>query len=400
MNRKTPLRYSLFIAAAAASALAFGEYRFSADFSVVDAAGNPYGIDVERNTRFSHGHSYVTEGRYAIPVNANRHFLATPKLRDFRLEADFSQTEIRPHDTGLTVWFRDDRTGRTGHKVVVYWDFYSKFFVYLDGKEMYSRQDETIPDLEDSHFVLDVKDGSGTVEAYGTKVDFALPPGEAPGYIAFDTQFAAAYPTCYSRIEVVSPEEPAKTMLGQWHLPLAKSQGFWKGPVYDVTLERYESGEYMLSTKLSGTEMDRPVTNRIETGGREWEQMFERMESPYVRILGPDGEEWRRFNFWNGQKTLYDRKMKRDKRLFPDVEWPCSANYVLRGFPSDFIVAAGYDTAMQYPYCFLANGPYEQMRSKDGAFLAGGQEDRADDPEDRLRLPCGARARAEGALLL
>lgn len=35
MNRKTPLRYSLFIAAAAASALAFGEYRFSADFAVV-----------------------------------------------------------------------------------------------------------------------------------------------------------------------------------------------------------------------------------------------------------------------------------------------------------------------------------------------------------------------------
>lgn len=189
----------------AVSASAFG-YRFSADFSVVDAAGNPYGIDVERNTRFSHGHAYIDNGRYAIPVNANRHFLATPKLRDFRLEADFSQTEIRPHDTGLTVYFRDDRTGRTGHKIVVYWDYFSKFFIYLDGKEMYSRQDEDIPDLADSHFVLDVKGDSGTVEAYGTKVGFPLPPSDTSGYIAFDTQFAAAYPTLYSRIEVVSPE--------------------------------------------------------------------------------------------------------------------------------------------------------------------------------------------------
>ena len=367
------MRRIVFIAAAAASATAWG-YRFSADFSVVDAAGNPYGIDVERNTRFSHGHSYVAEGRYAIPVNANRHFLATPKLRDFRLEADFSQTEIRPHDTGLTVWFRDDRTGRNGHKIVVYWDFFSKFFIYLDGKEIYSRQDESIPDLTDSHFVLDVKGNSGTVMAYGTKANFALPPDDAPGYIAFDTQFAAAYPTLYSRIEVVSPEEPAKTLLGKWHLPLAKSQGFWKGPVYDVTLERYASGEYLLSTKLSGTEMDRPVTNRIESGGSEWGQMLERLESPYVRILGPDGGEWRRFNFWNGRKTLYDPKMKRrDKRLLPDIEWPRVESYVMRDFPKDFTVAAGYDMAMQRPYSFLANGPYEQMRSKDGAFLHEGE---------------------------
>ena len=153
------------LAFAAASIAAYG-YHFSADFSVVDASGAPYCIDVERNTRFSHGHAYIDNGRYAIPVNANRHFLATPKLRDFRLEADFSQTEIRPHDTGLTVWFRDDRTGRNGHKIVVYWDFYSKFFIYLDGKEIYSRQDKDIPDLADAHFVLDVKGDSGTVEAY------------------------------------------------------------------------------------------------------------------------------------------------------------------------------------------------------------------------------------------
>ena len=367
------MKHILLAVSLAASASAFG-YRFSSDFFVVDASGAPYCIDVERNTRFSHGHAYIDNGRYAIPVNANRHFLATPKLRDFRLEADFSQTEIRPHDTGLTVWFRDDRTGRTGHKLVAYWDFFSKFFIYLDGKEIYSRQDETIPDLSDSHLVIDVRGSTATAELYGTKVEFSLPSNDPAGYIAFDTQFAAAYPTLYSRIEVVSPEEPPKTEIGRWRMQLSKSQGFWKGPEYNVLLERYESGEYLLSAVLSGTEMDRPVTNRIETGGSEWGQILERLECPYVRIIGPDGGEWRRFNFWNGLKTLYDPKMKRaDKKLFPDIKWPCSVSYVLRDLPADFIVAAGYDMAMQRPYSFLGNGPYEQMCARNGAFLHEGE---------------------------
>ena len=361
------------IAFAAVSIASHG-YHFSSDFSVVDAAGSPYCIDVERNTRFSHGHAYIDNGRYAIPVNANRHFLATPKLRDFRLEADFSQTEIRPHDTGLTVWFRDDRTGRTGHKLVAYWDFFSKFFIYLDGKEIYSRQDETIPDLSDSHLVIDVRGNAATAELYGTKVEFSLSSNDPAGYIAFDTQFSAAYPTLYSRIEVVSPEDPPKTEIGRWRMQLSKSQGFWTGPEYDVSLERYATGEYLLSAELSGTIMSRPATNRIETGGSEWGQILERLESPYVRILGPDGGEWRRFNFWNGLKTLYDAKMKgRDRRLLPDIGWPRRMQCVLRDFPSSFIVAAGYDMAMQRPYSFLANGPYEQMRAQDGTLMGEGE---------------------------
>ena len=45
-------------------------------------------------------------------------------------------------------------------------------------------------------------------------------------------------------------------------MQLAKSQGFWTGPAYDVSLERYATGEYLLSAELSGTIMSRPAAYR------------------------------------------------------------------------------------------------------------------------------------------
>ncbi|HNX04405.1 MAG TPA: hypothetical protein PKI32_02830 [Opitutales bacterium] len=55
-------------------------YSYAADFSVADDVGEAYGIDIERISHYSHGHGKTADGHYAILLNGNRHYLATPKL--------------------------------------------------------------------------------------------------------------------------------------------------------------------------------------------------------------------------------------------------------------------------------------------------------------------------------
>ena len=66
---------------------ASAEFSMSEDFTVADARGGAYGIVPLRDTALSHQHGWIEDGVYRIPVEGNRHVIATPRLRDFRLEA-------------------------------------------------------------------------------------------------------------------------------------------------------------------------------------------------------------------------------------------------------------------------------------------------------------------------
>ena len=41
-------------------------YAFHESFEVADDVGEAYGIDIERNSRYSHGHGIVSDGLYEI----------------------------------------------------------------------------------------------------------------------------------------------------------------------------------------------------------------------------------------------------------------------------------------------------------------------------------------------
>ena len=68
------------LAACSAVSASAGAYVYEADFSVKDERNRAYGIDIEENTSYAHGHGRVADGKYEIVVQGNRHFLATPKL--------------------------------------------------------------------------------------------------------------------------------------------------------------------------------------------------------------------------------------------------------------------------------------------------------------------------------
>ena len=83
------------VALALAGAAAGGGIRIEEDFSVADPRGGSYAIDIERHSTLTHGHGWIKDGSYLIPVEGNRHFVAAPPVGDFRLEADYSMELFR-----------------------------------------------------------------------------------------------------------------------------------------------------------------------------------------------------------------------------------------------------------------------------------------------------------------
>ena len=65
-------------------------YTYVADFNVTDGADGTPAMTPRQETIFSHRHAEVRDGTYAVLVSGNRHYLATPKLRNFRLELDLA----------------------------------------------------------------------------------------------------------------------------------------------------------------------------------------------------------------------------------------------------------------------------------------------------------------------
>lgn len=141
-------------------------FAMSEDFSVSSPDGGAYGIVVERGSNLSHGHGWVEDGAYRIPVDGSRHFLAAPPLGDFNLELDYA-LGLPPRKVltiGVVVFFRYDRAARSGHRLEVYQDCRSaKAHVRIDGREIFSRQESELK-TDDLRLVLNV---SGEKEIWG-----------------------------------------------------------------------------------------------------------------------------------------------------------------------------------------------------------------------------------------
>lgn len=352
------------VASAGAAGLSVTE-----DFSVADPRGGSYAIDVERHSTLSHNHGWIKDGAYMIPVDGNRHFVAMPPFGDFRFEADYSLSLFRLNFTlGYKVFFRWDREKNEGELLEVCWDRNRVLRFLLNGRTIFERQDADPLPLMNQRLVLSVAGTKGTVETLGAKADFELADAKR-GSVGFDLTVNESEKFFLHRFALTSPEEPAKTRVGAWRFELAKSQGFVEPAVYDVTIDRYEGcREAVVSCTLSGTLSGRKP--RVESGGSEWTTLSQRWDSPYVRLASPDGSE-RKFFLWNGVQAFKDPFLKKGKAA--DIAWPCVRCFSVRDLPDDFTLAAGYEYVITHPNRFAANGPYEQVRAKDGSFIYEGE---------------------------
>lgn len=351
-------------------------FHFQEDFSQHNEKNFPYGINVEKVSIYSHNHASILEdGFYHILMDGNYHDLATPLLRDFELDLDFHLTYLdAKFGVGFVVVFRRDIPSKKGHELQFVWDQKHILHFVLDGKDFFTRQDENLPDFdkkENRTLFLKVQGGKGHVKIFGEEADFDISEGgDFPehGRIGFNMTFSPSEILILERIRLSSPDPAEKKEFARYHFRIGCVQGFDTPIDYDVTLSRYATGEVHFHGELSGTVMDRG--ERIETGGGEWIRIMERLTSPYVRIE-EKGKVFETVFFYNGMKQLYDRKMK---TLFPgeEVPWPWELDIVFPSFPQEFLLAAGYEYAINNPFRFVENGPYEQIRDGKGVLIYEG----------------------------
>ena len=345
-------------------------YRYANDFTVRDEAGRAEGIEVERPTTYSHRHGTVDEDGYRVLVNGAKHVLSTPKLRDFRFESDLSIKPLRQDfEVGVRLLYRYDRDSRRFGEVKFYWLKDLEFCIESDGELVFSRKDAKLPPLK-GELVLEVRGTRATGTFFGQDFAFDVPAGVPErGYLAFDTCFSPGLQATFRRVEVVSPDRISRTHVRDWHLELSCVQGLQEPLRYDLTQHRLSTGETEFTARLSGGVMDRGP--RIQTGGKEWCSILERLTTPYVRFES-EGRELSNRLFFSGTKTLYDRQLVDELKhrtaayYLPKVDWPIGRTWIFREFPEKFTVAAGYEYAMVNPWRFAENGPWELIADQDG----------------------------------
>ena len=394
-------------------------YAFHESFEVADDVGEAYGIDIERNSRYSHGHGIVSDGLYEILLSGNRHRLATPRLADFRLDMEWSiQTPGNLENTvlggigrGLLILFRYDPDTERSHRLELFHGRgHSSLSLLADGKVVACREKDETDLTLDQHLTLEVHGNEACVSTCGIETRFPLEEGPARGYVALDAAPHTNQLLLVRSVDLTSPEHPVKEEFARYRISLGRSQGFSAPVEYEVALSRYESGETLLEAELSGTIRSRPMEGRVVTGGHEWESIIERLDTPYIRIAGPDGSTFAKCNFWNGDRWLRDAEVNRwrieTNRPAIELEpWPKHFTKTFRTFPPAYTVAAGYRRAIADPLRFTAERERERMVAQDGALLydgapleGGGVFVRATSPADKRlvsRIPADIPHRDE-----
>lgn len=349
------------------------------DFSLFDKRNCSYRIKPYLVSAFSHGHSKILDdGKYHLYLEGCKHYLATPALQDFDLRITFDYIPYKKEDGGgLWIYFRYDKNAEKGHALRVYWDRQNCLCFELDGTEFYTKQYDKLPDdLNDLQCRLKVNGNHGVVEFYGQTQSFTLPDSGYPekGYIAMDMVLAPSAVICISEITLDSPDPLPITPLHEFHYKINKIQGFQEPVTYDVKISRYDSGEFLLQAVLGGTVMDRG--ERIETGGSEWIKILEKLTSPYLRFESGNGETLEQIFFFHGTELLYDRtwgsEEQNNKEWLTKLSWPLHLELVLPSLPEQFLLAAGYEHAINSVMQMMEHGPYEQIMTQDGTMIYEG----------------------------
>ena len=373
----------------------FAGFSFSTDFSVQDDVGAAYGIEIERISHYSHDHGRVMDGRYAILLSGNLHYISSPKLKDFTLESRWDLETMVTHEKqlGFDIHFRRDRGTGKGHVIRVLQTLDTKrFSISLDNREIAVRENNP-PILTDQHLKLSVAGRIGKISVCGMVVEFELgDDAPAAGYVAFDG-YGPVEQFYLRSVKLSSPDNISLEKVATYNFTLDNTQGFQLPVKYEVTLSKYSSGETLVQGALSGTQLDRPMEGRVITGGKEWGSFVERLTSPFIRFTS--AEEERKIYFWNGMRGFSDpvmhaERLKRGQTTTPLPVWPCKFALTFHNFPDDFTIGAGYESAITSPWRFVEENRREQILTKDGKFiydgpqLAGGNVGiRVESPKDK-----------------
>ena len=360
-----------FVLAALATAFVFDE-----KFDSADERGLSPSIEIERHSALSHRHGEVAaDGGYTILVPGNRHYLAMPSVGDFVLSADF---ELGIHSLefglGYEVWFGG------GHVFRAYYDTDGALSFSLDGRRFHSGG--VLPADARKRLVgtlsMSLEKGVLSVETFGERAEVAV-AGTTDGKVGFDMTFSTGNQMTFRRVVLKTQDAPAPTKIGDYRFELSRCQGFSEPLVFEVGLSRYPTGEVLADVLLTG--LLGTATNRIETGGREWGSMKDRLDTPALRFESSAGEEIAVLPLWNGVRDYADPEVRRRALLrsrhsgeakMEIPEWPVRRRVVLPGLPPRWTLAAGYRFAMENPNRLAGNGPYEQIRDQDGRFVYEG----------------------------
>ena len=389
MDRFLAVLTALFVVANGRGA----EFALDEDFSVTDEAGGSPAIEIERTSVLSHGHGAICEGGYTVLIDGNRHWLAMPPVTDFRLESDYSLYLYKMEfGLGYDIHFRRDPVKGGGHRLRVWWDEHEhKLHVFLDEKLVHTGGKKP-ENLDDLRLVLDVKGSKGVLETVGETVAFDIPGEVTAGKIAFDMPYSGSNQITFKRIRLTSDTAPEVTHVKDWRFVLSDEKGMPEPPVFDVSLDRYATGESLLKVSLDGMLMGRKP--RLESGGKEWGKMLERITTPYLRIETAAGEV-ANLMLWNGRRQYSDPYMMKRKGTeglsrgakAADQQWPVRRSYVFTRLPESFALAAGFEYYMNHPYRFNGGGPFEQVRSYDGALVFEGESVRRGNVAFRAKSP-------------
>ena len=239
----------------------------------------------------------------------------------------------------------------------------------LDEKEVFTGG--KLPEnLDDLRLVLDVKGTKGVLETAGETVVFDIPGEVVPGKVAFDMPYSGSNQITLKRVRLTSDTAPAVTHMKDWRFVLSDEKGMPESPVFDVSLDRYATGEALLKVSLDGMLMGRKP--RLESGGREWGKMLERITTPYLRLETAAGEV-ANLMLWNGRRQFSDPHMAKKKGTegltrgakAADLQWPVRRSYVFTRLPESFTLAAGFEYYMNHPYRF--NGGGKVLRAVEAA---------------------------------
>lgn len=347
------------------------------DFSVIDEKGHSPSIDIESNTSYSHGHARIEDGSYIIAVPGNKHFLAAPKVSDFRLEMDY---DILPHynegELGFIVYFRWNRDTSEGDVLKVYYDAGHILNVYYGEKLVLRDRGSGFMERKGRKFVLAVEGRKAIADIGAVRVGFDLEPREA-GYVGLDTTFSTSLRVPIHRVRLSTTDKLQKTRVFDSVFELEQVQAAQEAIRYDVSIDRYRTGGYVVSYRLSGTVAQHkdPLHTGGEEGG-EWGRITERLTDPYLRIDAADGE-LRYHPIFNGTRDLVDPNAVRGVET-TNPGWPVEGSFYLRTLPARFSVAAGYRHFVGTPWRFAENGPYEQIRDEKGELVHEGPSVRGD----------------------
>ena len=366
------MKKSLFACVAAVcGAATAGHYEFVEDFTVRDDRNRAVGLDIEENTAYSHGHGWILPDKaaYGIFVNGNRHFLRTPKLADFELsfEYDFRLFEWNG-ELGYTVFYRWDRETRRGDALSVFHDKDRKLHVTVNGREVFVRQDDEVAALGHHRVRLAVDGEKGMLDLDGVKIPFGAGTGRA-GAVGLDMTFSPSSTMEIGSLRLTSDTAPERRKLRDWRFELSREQGAENAYCIDVTAWRYATGETEFDCTLGGgIAADR---KRLETGGKEWSRVTDRLTDPYLRIDARSGEVANVY-FYNGLRQYVSPHAIRGKTP-ANPPWPVRRTLLFRALPEEFTLAAGYGKFISTPSRFAEGGPFEQIRDATGKRIYEGE---------------------------